>query len=83
MNNMETVDRVLNGYRMNIPNNCPEQLSNIVKRCWNEKPENRPSFVNLLKELKVTTADSLEVMGKLLADYSLTSPQPENAISYT
>lgn len=85
MNNMEAIDRVLNGYRMSSPNNCPQSLASIMKRCWNEKAENRPSFLDMLKELKITTtADSLDVdaMGELLADYGLTNTNSTNVIAY-
>ena len=31
-------------YRPGIPKECPEDLSELLKSCWNVKPDHRPSF---------------------------------------
>lgn len=41
-----------NGYRPEITDNIPECYQNLIKSCWSQSPEDRPSFeeiVNLLK----------------------------------
>lgn len=42
--NKEVIDKVLLGYRMDPPDECPPEISELMKRCWNEDPDNRPSF---------------------------------------
>ncbi|KAL3981864.1 Protein tyrosine kinase family protein [Acanthocheilonema viteae] len=36
------------GYRMESPDNCPEEVYDVMVACWQEKPENRPSFDTLV-----------------------------------
>ncbi|KAK3704761.1 hypothetical protein QZH41_009758 [Actinostola sp. cb2023] len=38
------------GYRMQKPQNCPNELYCIMLRCWNENPNNRPTFTELRSE---------------------------------
>lgn len=35
-----------------IYNSCPECYKNLLKRCWSQDPEDRPSFEQILFELK-------------------------------
>ena len=44
MSNRETVDQVLKGYQMNPPDKCPNEISQLMIKCWSDKPEDRPSF---------------------------------------
>jgi len=44
MTNQEATEKVLQGYRMNPPKNCPSEISELMMKCWNDEPENRPSF---------------------------------------
>uniref|UniRef100_A0A3P9DGX2 receptor protein-tyrosine kinase n=1 Tax=Maylandia zebra TaxID=106582 RepID=A0A3P9DGX2_9CICH len=36
------------GYRMSRPDHAPEDMYDVMKRCWEEKPQSRPSFSLLL-----------------------------------
>uniref|UniRef100_A0A8R1XWP3 Receptor protein-tyrosine kinase n=1 Tax=Onchocerca volvulus TaxID=6282 RepID=A0A8R1XWP3_ONCVO len=36
------------GYRMEAPDNCPEEVYDVMVACWQEKPENRPNFDTLV-----------------------------------
>uniref|UniRef100_A0A6Q2ZME5 Tyrosine-protein kinase n=1 Tax=Esox lucius TaxID=8010 RepID=A0A6Q2ZME5_ESOLU len=44
MTNPEVIQNLERGYRMPRPEDCPEDLYNIMNLCWNESPENRPTF---------------------------------------
>jgi hypothetical protein len=35
-----------------IPDDCPESLSELMTACWNVKPEQRPSFKNIVATLE-------------------------------
>ena len=32
------------GHRLNIPNECPPTVANIMKACWQAEPNQRPNF---------------------------------------
>uniref|UniRef100_F6ZYN6 Tyrosine-protein kinase n=1 Tax=Ornithorhynchus anatinus TaxID=9258 RepID=F6ZYN6_ORNAN len=44
MTNPEVIQNLERGYRMPQPENCPEELYDLMQLCWKEKPENRPTF---------------------------------------
>ncbi|XP_036994507.1 tyrosine-protein kinase Fer isoform X1 [Artibeus jamaicensis] len=51
MTNQQAREQVERGYRMSAPQHCPEDIFKIMMRCWDYKPENRPKFNDLQKEL--------------------------------
>ncbi|XP_023368489.1 tyrosine-protein kinase Fer [Otolemur garnettii] len=51
MTNQQAREQVERGYRMSAPQNCPEDIFQIMMKCWDYKPENRPKFTDLQKEL--------------------------------
>ncbi|XP_035297058.1 tyrosine-protein kinase Fer isoform X2 [Cricetulus griseus] len=51
MTNQQAREQVERGYRMSAPQNCPEEIFKIMMKCWDYKPENRPRFSELHKEL--------------------------------
>lgn len=38
-------ERIVQGYLMEVPRECPERVAKIVKACWYQNPANRPSFL--------------------------------------
>uniref|UniRef100_A0A673C4I8 Tyrosine-protein kinase n=1 Tax=Sphaeramia orbicularis TaxID=375764 RepID=A0A673C4I8_9TELE len=44
MSNPEVIQNLDRGYRMPKPENCPDSLYDVMFMCWNENPENRPTF---------------------------------------
>uniref|UniRef100_A0A674ETT1 Tyrosine-protein kinase n=1 Tax=Salmo trutta TaxID=8032 RepID=A0A674ETT1_SALTR len=52
MSNPEVIQNLEKGYRMPRPENCPEDLYNIMNLCWKESPENRPTFEYLRSVLE-------------------------------
>ncbi|XP_063065529.1 tyrosine-protein kinase SRK3-like [Engraulis encrasicolus] len=51
-NNGEIYDQIMTGYRMARPGKCPQPIYDIMKKCWSESPEDRPSFKELQSQLK-------------------------------
>lgn len=48
--------RYSEGERPIIKNNCPKNLSLLIKKCWSQEPKDRPSFIEinlLIKENKL------------------------------
>ncbi|CAN2389892.1 Tyrosine-protein kinase HCK [Pristimantis euphronides] len=44
MSNLEVITALERGYRMPCPANCPQELYNIMLQCWQQNPEQRPTF---------------------------------------
>uniref|UniRef100_A0A674DS33 Tyrosine-protein kinase n=1 Tax=Salmo trutta TaxID=8032 RepID=A0A674DS33_SALTR len=44
MSNGEVMTSVQRGYRMPRPENCPNELYDIMTSCWKSKPDDRPTF---------------------------------------
>ncbi|KAM4709008.1 tyrosine-protein kinase Fer isoform 1-T1 [Discoglossus pictus] len=53
MTNQQAREQVEKGYRMSVPQKCPEEVFKIMQRCWEYKPENRPKFIEMQKELSL------------------------------
>eukprot|EP00727_Mastigamoeba_balamuthi_P003002 m51a1_g127 putative protein kinase domain containing protein (967) ;mRNA; r:427336-430596 len=47
----ELPDLVIKGIRPTIPEACPASYKLIITGCWDQKPENRPEFFQLLAKL--------------------------------
>ncbi|XP_010003164.1 PREDICTED: proto-oncogene tyrosine-protein kinase ROS [Chaetura pelagica] len=42
--NTEVLHHVRSGGRLESPNHCPDDLCDIMTRCWAQEPHNRPTF---------------------------------------
>ena len=42
--NAEATAMIEKGYRMERPDGCPEQISDVMGNCWSIDPEQRPTF---------------------------------------
>uniref|UniRef100_A0A8C7FQS0 non-specific protein-tyrosine kinase n=1 Tax=Oncorhynchus kisutch TaxID=8019 RepID=A0A8C7FQS0_ONCKI len=51
MTNQQAREQVEKGYRMSCPQKCPDEVYKVMQKCWEYKPENRPKFADLQKEL--------------------------------
>ena len=58
LKNREVTTKVVSGYRMPRPDNCPEQLYETMLHCWKQDPQERPSFDFLKVSLEDFTTDS-------------------------
>ncbi|CAI5451559.1 unnamed protein product [Caenorhabditis angaria] len=51
------------GYRMTVPSEAPEELADIIKKCWENNPNDRPSafqIITMMKNFVVITVGSFE-----------------------
>ncbi|MGH0127440.1 UNVERIFIED_CONTAM: hypothetical protein FKN15_054631 [Acipenser sinensis] len=59
------------GYRMEKPENCSEEMYNLMLRCWKQEPDKRPPFSDISKELEkmmVKSRDYLDLAASTPAD---------------
>lgn len=49
--NSEVVQKIQAGYTLTIPSKYPKDVQNIMKSCWNHKPEKRPNFLYIFMHL--------------------------------
>ncbi|KAL7389146.1 hypothetical protein ABVT39_027093 [Epinephelus coioides] len=64
MTNPEVIRSLEKSYRMPRPDGCPEELYDIMKMCWRQKPENRPTFEflqNTLNDFFIATEGQYEM----------------------
>uniref|UniRef100_A0A673YIJ8 Proto-oncogene tyrosine-protein kinase receptor Ret n=1 Tax=Salmo trutta TaxID=8032 RepID=A0A673YIJ8_SALTR len=59
------------GYRMEKPENCTEEMYNLMLRCWKQESNKRPIFIDISKELEkmmVKNRDYLDLAASTPAD---------------
>jgi hypothetical protein len=49
--NSEVVEDVLAGQRLPKPKDCPDELYELMLKCWRTDPDDRPSFRELVNHL--------------------------------
>ena len=52
----ELIELLESGYRMQQPPECPDEMYALMRRCWELKPEERPTFADMVRELKLAGA---------------------------
>ncbi|KAM4694286.1 proto-oncogene tyrosine-protein kinase ROS [Discoglossus pictus] len=50
--NVEVIHYVCSGQRIDTPMNCPDDMSDLILKCWAQDPLKRPSFYSLQKTLE-------------------------------
>ncbi|XP_038066681.1 angiopoietin-1 receptor-like [Patiria miniata] len=53
-------ERLLDGYRMPKPDNCADEIYNLMLKCWHEVPSKRPTFKVLYQALEKMNSKSYE-----------------------
>ncbi|XP_028844947.1 proto-oncogene tyrosine-protein kinase receptor Ret isoform X2 [Denticeps clupeoides] len=59
------------GYRMEKPENCTDEMYNLMLRCWKQEADKRPTFSEISKELEklmVKSRDYLDLAASTPAD---------------
>lgn len=44
LTNMEMLEFIQAGNRLELPKHCPESVYNVMVKCWKELSEDRPTF---------------------------------------
>ncbi|KAM4636533.1 proto-oncogene tyrosine-protein kinase receptor Ret [Discoglossus pictus] len=59
------------GYRMEKPENCSDEMYNLMLKCWKQEPDKRSTFAEISKELEkmmVKSRDYLDLAASTPAD---------------
>ncbi|XP_041657941.1 platelet-derived growth factor receptor beta-like [Cheilinus undulatus] len=64
------------GYRMSRPDHAPQDIFDLMKLCWEEKPEDRPSFSSLVVSVGYMLNDDYKKRYDQLTDIFLSSDSP-------
>uniref|UniRef100_A0A3Q3BNF9 Protein kinase domain-containing protein n=1 Tax=Haplochromis burtoni TaxID=8153 RepID=A0A3Q3BNF9_HAPBU len=67
------------GYRMSRPDHAPEDMYDVMKRCWEEKPQSRPSFSSLLITMGNMVTDDYKQVPTPASGKHHTPPDPGDA----
>ncbi|KAH8960696.1 hypothetical protein BDL97_05G009900 [Sphagnum fallax] len=59
------LSRILEGVRPSLPQGCPNHLTNLINRCWDTIPCNRPSISQVCNELMDFKTSSLIIEEKI------------------
>jgi serine/threonine protein kinase len=63
--NTHLLSRILEGVRPSLPQDCPNHLANLINRCWDTIPCNRPSISQVCDELMDFKTSSLIIEEKI------------------
>jgi len=53
MTNIDVSEKVISGYKMKQPENCPNEIYGIMFDCWNMDPDQRPTCKEIFQKLEV------------------------------
>ena len=84
MSNKETVKELNNGYRHDKPENCPQEMYQIMKDMWSQNPEDRPTFRQVSERINAILR-TLEVSlfnrkRKLISSHKLREKRPRKTM---
>ena len=51
MGNDGAMKYIKNGGTMERPNECPDSIHNLMRKCWTQLPEDRPTFLDICQHL--------------------------------
>jgi serine/threonine protein kinase len=49
--NTQTAEKVVNGYRLEKPKDCSDDVYTLMRACWEEDPSKRPSFSDIVDRI--------------------------------
>ena len=58
--NQDVLNFVRFGGRLDKPDSCPDEMYELLRSCWRDNPDERPSFHDIHEQLKEFRARPLE-----------------------
>ncbi|XP_052280991.1 NT-3 growth factor receptor-like [Dreissena polymorpha] len=52
LSNQEVITYITNGYLLDCPENCPEEIGKLMSACWKQQPKERMPMATIAKHLK-------------------------------
>ena len=49
---IEIRDSLVQGERLGCPERCPREMYHVMETCWEERPQDRPTFTSLHQRLQ-------------------------------
>ncbi|XP_055846704.1 protein sevenless [Episyrphus balteatus] len=71
--NLEVLNFVKEGGRLEKPQDCPEKLYNLMIECWSHDPQDRPTFQKCLTELMSVKVEALNKLHTKAYDGGITN----------
>uniref|UniRef100_A0AAR5P6A6 Protein kinase domain-containing protein n=1 Tax=Dendroctonus ponderosae TaxID=77166 RepID=A0AAR5P6A6_DENPD len=68
LSNDQVIAHILQGRRLERPETCTDQVYDLMQKCWQKNPEDRPRFEDIAKQLDANN-------GKIYVDFSKLSPK--------
>uniref|UniRef100_A0AC34RJ08 Receptor protein-tyrosine kinase n=1 Tax=Panagrolaimus sp. JU765 TaxID=591449 RepID=A0AC34RJ08_9BILA len=68
-------EKLMAGYRMDSPPNCPSEIYAVMQRCWREVPEERPSFQVMAGYFEAILSNETRYKDELPSDSSYQSSE--------
>lgn len=69
VSNHELLAYLASGQRLQRPENCSEHLYELMLQCWNENPDDRPEFANIVQTLEPAHQKIYVDFNDLSSDY--------------
>jgi Protein tyrosine and serine/threonine kinase len=82
LTNAQSVEKVRDGYRMPIMEGCPVGVYELLLRCWDEEPTERPSFQEVYGTLKGELSFHAQEVGAVGAVYDQADADSRPASMY-
>ncbi|XP_063955902.1 fibroblast growth factor receptor 3-like isoform X2 [Lytechinus pictus] len=70
MDGRYVISKLQQGYRMERPTMCPEEIYEIMRRCWQENPHHRPSFTVMNNALDAMLTQNVDYLTELEMDFT-------------
>nr|XP_022292756.1 proto-oncogene tyrosine-protein kinase ROS-like isoform X1 [Crassostrea virginica] len=75
--NIEVLHFVRSGGQLEQPENCPQDIFELMRKCWCTSPEDRPSFSTILKQLEEFHKNCAVLLTDYIVPVRNRSPNPE------
>ncbi|KAJ8029116.1 Myoblast growth factor receptor egl-15 [Holothuria leucospilota] len=65
MDGQDVINKLKEGYRMDKPEECPDDMYTLMLHCWQEKPSSRPTFTSIYNTLDTMLSASSDYLTNL------------------
>jgi hypothetical protein len=76
MKNGEVIKELLDGYRLQIPESCPEEIYQLMLNCWDKNPANRMTFEQISEKVDKWVMESNQETQTIMQSSYFVEPEP-------